>query len=125
MLDFLFSLYALAYAESALAISAIQPNSTVSNPGSKLNLASNSTDAVNNITTSLVNAIGLVAGALAVIYILWYGVQYILSGGNADKTKAARAGIISGVIGIAIITAAYAFIRLAVALGQRAEQVVK
>jgi hypothetical protein len=125
MFDFLFTLYALAYAKSAYAIAAIQPASSQSLPGSSFKLTGDSTLTINNLTRSATDVIGIVAGALAVIYILWYGVQYILSGGSADKTKAARQGIINGVIGIAIITAAYAFIRFAVAIGERAAQVVR
>ena len=58
-----------------------------------------------------------IALALAVIYLIYAGVQYITSGGSPDKAKAARAGIINAIIGIVVIVASYAIIRFGVSIG--------
>lgn len=74
---------------------------------------SNTNSAINNLATQIVNIVFLIAGVLAVLYLLWSGIQYITAGGNADKVKAARQGIINAVIGIIVIMAAFFIIRLA------------
>jgi len=66
-----------------------------------------------SISTNVINIIFLIAGTLAVIYLLFSGVQYITAGGNADRVKTARQGIINAVIGIVIIMAAFFIIRIA------------
>ncbi len=117
-------LIGLQTAYAIVSDQAIKPASSSVGTGGLFDLGSDATATVNSLTSSAVDTIGLVAGALAIIYILWYGIQYILSGGVPDKTKVARQGIINGVIGIVIITAAYAVIRFAVAIGNKAASVI-
>jgi hypothetical protein len=74
---------------------------------------SNTTGAINSLAGNIINIVFLIAGVLAVLYLLWSGIQYITAGGNADKVKAARQGIINAVIGIVVIMAAFFIIRLA------------
>jgi len=77
----------------------------------------NSTGNVSGFVTKLggdiLNTLTLIAGTAAVLFLIWYGIQYIMAGGSPDKAKAARAGIVNAVIGIIIIAAAYGIIRLA------------
>ena len=47
-------------------------------------------------------------GVVAVIIILWGGFMWMTSGGAEDKVKSARKLIIMGIIGLAIVLAAYA-----------------
>lgn len=72
---------------------------------------------VTNVYNKLFIALGVIAGGLAVLYVVWAGIQYIQSGGDAAKAKAARGAIINAVIGIAIVIAAYAFVRIGVVIG--------
>jgi threonine/homoserine/homoserine lactone efflux protein len=55
----------------------------------------------------------MIGGALAVIYLIWAGIQYIQAGGDASKAKAARASIINAIIGIVVILSTYTIIRFA------------
>jgi hypothetical protein len=73
----------------------------------------NAVGVVNNLAGSVINIVFLIAGILAVLYLLWSGIQYITAGGNPDKVKAARQGIINAVIGIVVIMAAFFIIRIA------------
>ena len=81
--------------------------------------------AVNNVGENVVTLISAIAGIAAVLYLLWAGIQYILSGGGIDnkesgsvnKAKLARAGIINAVIGIIITVAVLGIIRFAVVIG--------
>jgi len=72
---------------------------------------------ITSFGNSVFDLILLVGGILAVLYVMWAGVQYITAGGSAEKTKAARAGIINGVIGVIIIMAAFFIINIAVSIG--------
>lgn len=73
--------------------------------------------AVSSLYDKSVSIITLLAGGLAVLYLIWAGVQYITSAGNPEKAKAARQAIINAIIGIVIITTAYAIIRFATTIG--------
>ena len=74
-------------------------------------------DTIRTLVPKVLDVVLLIAGVLAVFYLIWSGVQYITSGGNADKVKVARAGIINAIIGIIIIMGAFFIIRLAVGAG--------
>jgi len=56
-----------------------------------------------NWTTSIVNWIMLVAGLIAVIYLIYGGILYITAGGDAEKATKGRTAVINAVIGIIII----------------------
>ena len=81
--------------------------------------SSNFNDGANNniqsqivkIAQSVLSVVLLLSGVLAVLYLVYSGVQYITSAGNPDKIKTARAGIINAIIGIVIIVAAFFIIR--------------
>ena len=48
-----------------------------------------------------------IAGALAVIYLLYAGILYITAGGDEAKATKARTGIVNAVIGVIIIILAF------------------
>jgi hypothetical protein len=77
-----------------------------------------------SIANTAIGYISLIAGILAVAYLIWSGIQYIISAGNPEKAKLARQGIINAIIGIIIIVAAYTIIRIAVAGGITANNTV-
>ncbi|MEI6477430.1 MAG: hypothetical protein WCO52_00360 [bacterium] len=72
---------------------------------------------IGTIYTQAFTIITLLAGALAVLYIIYNGVQYITSNGNPEKAKVARQGIINAVIGIAIVVATFFIIRIGITVG--------
>lgn len=59
----------------------------------------------------------LVAGVLAILFLLLAGLKYITSAGNANQAKEARASIIHVIIGVVIIVATFFIVRLAIGLG--------
>ncbi len=61
---------------------------------------------------SIINVILVIAGFLAIVYLIFSGIRYITSAGNADQAKAARQGIINAVIGIAVVVASFVIVRL-------------
>jgi len=69
------------------------------------------------IANNALTIILLVSGVIAVFYLIYSGFQYLTAGGNDEKTKSARKGIINAVIGIIIIMAAFFLVRLVVSAG--------
>ncbi|MFA6082435.1 MAG: hypothetical protein WC773_03420 [Patescibacteria group bacterium] len=55
----------------------------------------------------IIGDILFIAGALAVIYLLIAGIQYITAGGDEAKAGKARQGIVNAVIGIIVIVLAF------------------
>lgn len=58
--------------------------------------------------SSILNQVYLIAGIIAVIMIIYAGIQYILSAGDAGKAKTSRQNITYSLIGIVVIILAYA-----------------
>lgn len=52
-----------------------------------------------------------IAGALALIYLIYGGIIYITAAGNEEKTKAGKSALLSAIIGLVIIALAYAIIK--------------
>lgn len=73
---------------------------------------------VNLIVTRVLNFIYLVLGGVAVLMLLYAGIQYITANGSADVMKKARQNITNVVFGIVLLASSYAVIRLIVAIAQ-------
>ena len=76
------------------------------------------TGIISTVTDNVVSILLLLGGSLAVIYLMWSGIQYITAGGSQDKAKAARQAIINAITGIIVIMAVFFIIRLAATLGR-------
>lgn len=92
--------------------------------GGNINTANNFSEQFTAIANNVLNIVLLVAGVVAVFYLIFSGFQYLTAGGNAEKTKGARTGIINAVIGIIIILAAFFIVRLAVGAGGQVTEAV-
>lgn len=66
---------------------------------------------VDTLVGVIVNVITIVAGAIAIIYLVVSGISYITAGGNAEQATKARQGIINSLIGIAIIVLAFGLVK--------------
>lgn len=54
----------------------------------------------------------IIAGVLVFLYLIWGGIQWITSGGDKAATEKAQQRITSAVIGLAIVAASWALIRI-------------
>lgn len=63
------------------------------------------------VIMNVANTILWVAGAVAVIYLIYGGILYITSAGDEAKTKIGKQAVVNAVIGIAIIFAALLIIQ--------------
>lgn len=75
------------------------------------------TDAIPHLVEGIMPTLMLVAGSLALFYILYAGILYITAGGDANRVKTARATILNAMIGIVVILSSFTIIRMAVSAG--------
>lgn len=61
-----------------------------------------------SVLSFVINAILIIAGLIAFLFLLWGGVQWILAGGDKEGTEKARKRITNALIGLAIVFSAYA-----------------
>lgn len=54
----------------------------------------------------------IVAAILTFAYLVWGGIQWILSGGDKQQTQAARDRITMALVGLAIVAAAWALMKI-------------
>lgn len=87
----MFKLIEKAYALSAGDFSPINP------------ISSSGGNQLIDIVTRVVNALLLIAGIIAVIYLIYGGILYITAGGDAEKATKGRTAVINAVIGVIII----------------------
>lgn len=71
----------------------------------------NGTDVLTGAAVTIINLILLIAGILAVIYLIYSGILYITAGGDTGKAEKGRTGIVNAIIGLVIIAAAYLLVR--------------
>ena len=75
-------------------------------------------DDVGTIVQNVVNALLYVIGALSVIMLIWGGIRYTTSGGNANSVTAAKNTILYAVIGLIVAILAYAIVNWVIDFGQ-------
>ena len=68
---------------------------------------SNDTGNVSSIIATVIDWVIFIAGALAIIYLIYSGIIYITAAGNPDAAKKGQQGVINAIIGIVIIVLAY------------------
>lgn len=60
-----------------------------------------------SILTFLINAAFVIAAILALVFLIWGGINWITSGGDADGVKSARDRIIAAIIGLIVVILSY------------------
>jgi hypothetical protein len=114
-------LTALGKIPAAHAVSDYRIPLNTSDPG--FNNPTNAENTITEVAGNIINILLVLAGVLAVLFLIYSGFLYITAGGSADKAKAARGGIINAVIGIIIIMASFFIVRFAIGIGKSAENV--
>lgn len=76
------------------------------------------TGEITKLTGRAIEIALVAAAALAVLYLIYSGIQYITSAGSPEQAKTARNGVINAIIGVVIIMAAFFIVRVAATLGQ-------
>lgn len=68
------------------------------------------TSTINQFIGRLINAVLGISGAVALVMFVWGGVQWLISGGSAEKIKQAKATLVSAAIGIVILFTSYTLV---------------
>jgi hypothetical protein len=69
------------------------------------------------IVVMIINYSLFFIGALALIFVIWGGIQYVTSGGDAEKTTKARNTLLYAIIGVVVVVLAYGIVNWAASLG--------
>lgn len=67
---------------------------------------------IGSLISGAVGVALLIAVMLVFVYLVWGGISWITSGGDKGKTEEARNRITSAIVGLAIVAAAWAVIKL-------------
>jgi|CXWL01.1.fsa_nt_gi hypothetical protein len=59
-----------------------------------------------------VSVVIIIAGILVFVYLVWGGLEWLTSGGDKGKTESARNRITAALVGLAIIAASWALVRI-------------
>ena len=73
------------------------------------------TSCSNGIFTSIVNVALFLIGAISVIMIIYGGIRYTISGGEAKNVKTAKDTIMYAIVGLVVAILAYAIVNFVIA----------
>ena len=96
------------------AASNICSNSSVSDEVKAAAGCGGTTGTLDSALTSILNAIILIMGIVAVIFIIIGGVNYITSSGDSNKVKKAKDTILYSVIGLVICALAFVIVNFVI-----------
>ncbi|KKP29717.1 MAG: hypothetical protein UW35_C0035G0004 [Candidatus Collierbacteria bacterium GW2011_GWF2_44_15] len=67
---------------------------------------------IGKLISSVISLAFIIAGILVFAFLVWGGIEWITSGGDKTKTEQARNRITNALVGLAIVAASYAVMRL-------------
>lgn len=92
-------------AVNALGDACSSSGSSADNP-----ICSTSSDSAPSLVKTLTNILLYIIGALAVVMLIWGGIMYTTSAGDAGRVKKAKDTIMYSIIGIIVALLAYAIV---------------
>ena len=63
---------------------------------------------IGHLVSNLVSASFIISGIAFFVYLVWGGVEYLISGGDKSKVETAQKRISAALIGLAIVASSYA-----------------
>lgn len=69
-------------------------------------------NSLGNVIAVIINILLVIAVVLAIFFLIWGGIQWILSGGDKAKVETARGHIIAAVIGLAVAFLAFFILQI-------------
>jgi len=69
------------------------------------------TPPLEKLIANAANVYIMIAGMLAFLYLVYSGILYITSAGDAEKAKRAQTGFINVIIGIIVVSLSYVIVR--------------
>jgi hypothetical protein len=110
----------MLYATPALALtagegaSASQPNSTPSCLFGAKDATTGVCGGAGGVLGNIANVLIFLVGAVAVIMLIWGGLQYVISAGDSKRVESAKNTILYSIIGIVVAILAYAIVNFVV-----------
>ena len=98
----------------ALGVSAV---ATVGDVSAQINLAPVNTGTptdLNDVFKTIINVLLFIIGAVSVIMLIYGGIRYTTSGGNANSVTAAKNTIMYAIVGLVIAIFAFAIVNFVV-----------
>ncbi len=102
------SLISSALATLTLATPALAQGGTV---GFEKPAEAKITDLGRLISTGI-SVVIIISGILVFVFLVWGGIEWLTSGGDKGKVEAARNRIVNALVGLAIIAASWALVRI-------------
>ena len=97
---------------TALATSAYPAMAAVTAPNWALYKDKDGIDALGLLITNVLNIVFAIGVILALFYLIWGALTWIMSGGDKGKTADARNKIIGAVVGLILLAATWAILNL-------------
>lgn len=114
-------LFAASFIVVALAVAAVVPaplhalnplEETCNSSGSANNpICQNQGDSAESLIKTIINVLLFIVGAAAVIMLIWGGIRYVTSAGNAAGVTGAKNTIVYAIVGLVVATLAYAIVQ--------------
>lgn len=108
---FAISMFAVAALTSPIKAFAAITGNQLTNLVPLITTKQTGTNVLTRTAVVIINVILLLAGILAVVYLIYSGILYITAGGDTGKAEKGRTGIVNAVIGLVIVSAAYLLVR--------------
>ncbi len=67
---------------------------------------------IGRLVSTGVNVAIIISGILVFVYLVWGGIEWLTSGGDKGKTEGAKNRITAALVGLAIIAASWALVRI-------------
>lgn len=84
-----------------------------SNFNNLVNPDPNKTSDPKAVTLSIINYALFFVGVIAIVFVVWGGIQFIMAGGDADKVTKAKNTILYAILGVVVIVLAFAIVNWA------------
>lgn len=105
---FVFLLFVTLFASGASAQGGVDPNKT------QIDIVPSAIGPVdasaNDIVRFAINALIVIGVIASLLFLLWGGLRWILSGGDKGKVDAARSTIVAAIVGLVIVILAYVIV---------------
>jgi hypothetical protein len=95
-------------------VSAINVFKACSGTGSSQVCSAQGTDNATSMAQTIVSTMLLILGILAVIMIIYSGIKYVISAGDASKIKSAKDTLTYSIVGLIVAVLAYAIVNFVV-----------
>ena len=108
----------------SLAVFALAPTTALAYDAPDVTIKEPKSTEVSSILGNVIDWVLILVGAIAVLFIVWSGIQYITASGNKDKAENAKKTLTYAVLGLIVIVLAKVIVELVIKLPTDRKSVV-